>query len=206
MASRKSISESDLKNIEQVGKGGFTRTYKFDEETVLLESFDPIKMLLAEGKFPDSKLFPTVHHCSKPKSLRGKGGEFFIMHYYKERPKRKTKKWLKDNLKPYHYETYLSLYELRKSVDSEISGKRGIDRQKVWNEAFATLENKKLASLLTRAYNACSEVVENVMFDCEPKNVTPYKGNLILLDSFYSSSLFYKMKFSEKPEWALDWK
>lgn len=191
-----------LKNLKQVGKGGFTRCYELDDDTVLLESFDPIKQIMADGKFPKSKLFPEVRHYPKKGKI---GGNFYTMHYYKGRPKRATQKWLRENLKPFHFETYITLWELRKSVDSQISGKRGVNRQEVWNEAFSTLENRKLARILTDAYNACCEVADNIMFDCEPKNVTPHEGNLILLDCFFSSTLFYKMKFSDKPEWALDW-
>lgn len=191
-----------MNNLRQVGKGGFTRCYELDEDTVLLETFDPIKQVMAEGKFPPSKLFPEVKEYEK--ASRG-GSKFYTMRYFKGRPKRSTVGWLKQNLKPSHYETYLDMVELRKRVEDSISGKRGINRQEIWNAAFLTLDNQKLANILVDANNACCEAASNIMFDCAPKNVAPHEGNLILLDCFYSSSLFYKVKFG-KPEWELDWK
>lgn len=196
------MKKSDLKKLPKVGKGGFTRCYKLDEDTVLLESFDPIKKVMAEGKFPPSKLFPEVRTYENP---FGVGGDFYTMFYFKGRPNRSTQKWLKDNLKPFHFETFLTLHELRKNVESSISGKRNVNRQEVWNKAFSELENKNLARILIEANDACCEVADNIMFDCAPKNVATHDGNLILLDCFYSAKEFYKMKFSDKPEWALSW-
>lgn len=195
-----------LDNLEQVGKGGFTRCYELDSKTVLLESFDPIKELMANGGFPKSRMFPKVKHYSKPKKYDGVGGNFYEMKYYKGRPKRSTMKWLRENLDPDQFEIYMELYELRKEVEDSIRGQRNVNRQEVWNKAFKKLKNKKLSKKLIKAHNACCEVADSIMFDCMPKNVATYKGRLILLDCFYSSKLFFKLKMQEKPEWALDWK
>lgn len=197
------MKKKDFKNLPKVGKGGFTRCYQLNDDTVLLESYDPIKKLMAEGRFPKSKLFPEVRQHKNP---FGVGGDFYTMFYYKGRPPRSTKSWLKRELEPDQYLMYLSLESLRVQVEDSIRGKRGVDRRTVWNEAFASLADKKLGKLMTKANNMCCTVADSIMFDCAPKNVAPHNGKLILLDCFYSSKLFYKIKLQDKPEWALDWK
>lgn len=196
------MKKKDLRNLPQVGKGVFTRCYQLDDETVLLESYDPIKKLMAEGRFPKSKLFPVVKSVKNP---FGKGGDFYTMVYYKGRPARSTKTWLKRELDEDQYELYLELVDLRKSVEDSILGVRGVDRRVVWNEAFATLSNAKVGKLLIKANNLCCTVADNIMFDCAPKNVCPHNGKLVLLDCFYSTKLLYALKLSDKPEWALRW-
>lgn len=196
------MKKSELRKLPQVGKGFFTRCYALNDSTVLIETYDPVKRIMAEGKFPKTKLFPKVERCKNPFGI---GGDFYTMPYYKGRPTRSTQKWLKDNLKPYHFTVYKELYALEKEVRSKISGKKGIDRQPVWNDAFDSLENKKLSSLLKDAYNACCDVADNIMFECQPRNVIYHEGNLILLDCFFSSALYFEMRFSTKPVWALNW-
>ena len=193
-----------LKKLPQVGKGGFTRCYQLDEDTVLLESYDPIKAVMADGLFPKSKLFPEVQRYENaPK----KSSSFYTMRYFKGRPKRSTKKWLQGILDSDQYVIYETLENLRKEVELSISGKRGINRQEVWNAAFMTLEDKKLGRLLVRANNACCTVGENIMFDCAPKNVAALNGKLILLDCFYSAKLLFKLKLAkDKPTYLLGWK
>lgn len=219
-----------LKNLPQVGKGVFTRCYQLDEDTVLLESYDPIKAVMADGLFPKSKLFPKVQryenapiqaveadglfpksklfpNVQPTKNALKKSSSFYTMRYFKGRPKRSTKKWLQGILDSDQYEIYETLENLRKEVDSSISGKRGINRQEVWNAAFMTLEDKKLGRLLVRAYNACCTVGDNIMFDFAPKNVAALNGKLILLDCFYSSKLMFKFQLAkDKPPYLLDWK
>lgn len=191
-----------LKNLPQVGKGAFTRCYELDSETVLLETFDPIKKLMSEGKFPKSKLFPKVIPYKKKTKV---GGDFYTMYYYKGRPNRCTSKWLKDNLDPDQFELYKVLYDLTQKVIEELKGKRNLDRRPYWIKAFKELEDKKLSKMLIKTYDLCCTVAENIRFDCFPHNVSVHKGKLILLDCFYSAALLFKLKFDKNIEWALPW-
>ena len=188
--------------LKQIGKGGFSRCYELTEDTVLLESYDVIKAVMADGKFPKSKLFPEVKRYNKKSKT---GSSFYVMKYYKGRPKRSTKKWLERNLKPFHYKTYLELYDLRLEVDAYIRKNKKEDRQAIWNSAYASLSNKRLGEILTEAHAECCKVADTIMFDIEPKNVAYDEGNLILLDCFCSSSDFWNLNFPKKPEWTLDW-
>ena len=191
-----------LKNLPQVGKGAFTRCYELDSETVLLETFDPIKKLMSQGKFPKSKLFPAVVPFKKKAKV---GGDFYTMFYYKGRPNRCTSKWLRENLDPDQFELYKVLFDLTQKVIAELKGKRNLDRRPYWIKAFKELEDKKLSKMLIKTYDLCCTVAENIRFDCFPHNVSVHKGKLILLDCFYSAALLFKLKFDKNIEWALSW-
>jgi len=188
--------------LKQIGKGGFSRCYELTPDTVLLESYDPVKAVMADGKFPKTKLFPKVERYAKKSKT---GSSFYTMKYFTGRPLRSTKKWLENNLKPFHYETYKDLYQLRIEVDLYIKGHKKENRQVIWNTAFESLSNKRLGELLVEANNECCKVAEKIMFDFEPKNVACDNGNLILLDCFCSATEFWKLNFPVKPKWTLDW-
>lgn len=191
-----------MTKLKQIGKGGFSRCYELTPDTVLLESYDLIKAVMADGKFPKTKLFPKVERYNKKSKT---GSSFYTMKYYKGRPSRSTKKWLERSLKAFHYATFQDLNQLTIDVELYIKNNKKENRQVLWNDAFDSLANKRLGELLTLANDECCKVAENIMFDFAPKNLACDEGNLILLDCFCSSTEFWKLNFPEKPKWTLDW-
>lgn len=190
-----------LLTLPQLGKGLFSRCYKLDNSTVLIESYDPIKAAMADGKFPKSKLFPKVHHATNP---FGRGYPFYKMKLY-DLPKRPTRKWLQSNLEEEQFALFSLLSELRQDVQDAAAWKDGTSRQQVWTDAYNDYLEPKHAKILVKAHRVCCEVGETIMLDCLPKNVAVDDGKLILLDCFYSSRTHSKYRRSTDKEWALPW-
>ncbi|NIU02160.1 MAG: hypothetical protein GWN01_15020 [Nitrosopumilaceae archaeon] len=164
--------------MKQIGKGTFSTCYQASKNTVFLKSVDPVKECMANGWFPNARMFPKVEHH---KSLEG-----YTMPLY-NRPSS-----LKKALKPKEYEKYKMLKKL--FDESWQYQEYGQSKLEHWRERFSTIKNRTLKNHLINALEACANYCDSVCFEISPRNVAVSKtGNLILLDCFFLKSKLDKV-------------
>lgn len=160
--------------MKLIGKGSFTRAYLKDEKTIILKSCDPIKECMANGWFPESKLFPKIEQIDE---------ETYQMEYLG-----KTPKSLK-SLRPRQLRLYNAL---RKAFDGGFATLGTPSNQTffAWHEIFDNLpsEFKREKEVLKEALDACGNYGTDISFEISPRNIRIKNGFLVLLDCFFVAS------------------
>lgn len=137
---------------------------------VKLISSDPVKQCMAEGWFPESRLFPKIKQIGS--------GEYEMKYY----PKVSS---LKNNLVPLHYGYYKRLREIHKQY---CYSQNPYDMYSLLTRKFEKLP-KYLRENLQGAIDGLSNYGTDIGFEISPRNVAVTKtGKLILLDCFFLRS------------------
>lgn len=151
----------------QIGKGLFSKVYRKDENTVLINSVCHMKECLAE--FIDSEWFP---------KLETEDFQLYICKYYN------VSKSVKGNLNAEHYALY---QELRKiSLSMRPDNMHAL--YSFWYEKFQTVSNESLKEALLDFLDNASNYGSDVNFEISPRNVACDNGKLVLLDCFFLQS------------------
>ena len=158
-----------------IGKGSFTTAY-FNETTgqVLLKSRDRVKAAMAEGFFPDHKIFPKIKFVSI-----GDGVTYYEMKYYKKYSS------LKNNLTSRQWEFYKLLRTLNHSLGYA----------NIYRDFETKIPNKfqKEREALLEALNGLSNYGTDIAFEISPRNVAIEDKKLILLDCFFFQSCLFTL-------------
>ena len=154
--------------MKLIGKGSFTKAYLLQNGRVRLESTDPVKECMAEGYFPESKLFPTIKKIE--------WGVYETTYY-------KPVKSLKNTLTSLHYSYYKALRDIElRYVQNPY------DSYMELSKIFKTLP-RQLQKNLQYAIDGLSNWGTDIGFEISPRNVAVTKtGKLILLDCFFIKS------------------
>ena len=157
-----------------IGKGAFTTAYRFNDKKVLLKSEDLVKLAMAQGMFPNSKLFPEIDFLD---SIKYKDYDY-IMNY---EPDLKSRVVI-SKLNPYYQNMYRQLKKLENSFHGRIDFEEKVDKLK------GLKSYHKMA--LKSAYSAIMNFEDDydIRFEISPRNVSTKNGRLILNDCFYSYS------------------
>lgn len=153
-----------------IGKGKFTKVYKFTSRQVILKSTDPVKEAMALGFFPKSNLFPNIQFFDSMKY-----NDFQYIAYY-DKDLKETSVFPK--LNAYYKNMYRELRKMEFSIG-----------KKDFYIAIDSLKGIKKYHLeaLKKAFEAITNYVdeEDIKFEISPRNVSTRNGRLILNDCFY---------------------
>ena len=162
--------------MKQIGKGSFTTAYLKPDGKVLLKSIDEVKEAMAQGFFPNHRLFPKVELVD-----RGDKFNYYEMKYFERT------NGLKSHLTLREWELYKLLCSLFKSRGYLANIYDGYSR---WYEIFERIPNKfkEEREALIEALNGLSNYFTDIGFEISPRNVAVEGGKLILLDCFFQMS------------------
>lgn len=149
--------------MELIGKGLFSKVYKFDKKRVLIKSVCLAKE--CNSLFVDSIWFPKLEQI---------GENEYLCEYY---PKVTS---LKSALKPKHYELYKEL----RSINVYCHNER--DYYFKLREEFCKVSNKSLRTALIEFLDDFNNYGTDMGFEISPRNVAVKNGRLILLDCFFN--------------------
>lgn len=154
---------------KKIGQGAFTTAYRTNrKDRVILKSTDPIKEVMAQGWFPESKLFPKVHF------LNNTLNEFQMKLYPRMTAPKKS-------LIPAHYQLYKEL--------QKVGAWHNVGLNNLRSRFKEYITNPKYRQIMIEATEACANYGTDVAFEISPRNIsfTP-KGRLILMDCFFIRS------------------
>jgi hypothetical protein len=156
--------------MKQIGKGAFSTAYLQNDGSVLIKTVDRVKEAMANGFFPNHRLFPTLEHVDS-----GDVFEYYKMKFF---PKVKS---LKKNLTARQYRLYKVLKALV-PPDCEFN-----DRYQEWHNIFDTLpsEFKAEREAIQEAMSGLSNYGTDISFEISPRNIAIQGRKLILLDCFF---------------------
>jgi len=154
-----------------IGKGAFTTAYRFNDRQVLLKSEDLVKLAMAQGMFPNSKLFPEIDFLN---SIKYKDYDY-IMNY---EPDLKSRVVI-PKLNPYYQNMYRQLKKLENSFHGKKDFEKNVDKLK----GIKTYHKNALKSAFAGIMNF--EEDTDIRFEISPRNVSTKNGRLILNDCFF---------------------
>lgn len=161
---------AQVKDLPLIGRGMFTRCYRYSKKEALCISCDPTKECIALGWTPTSRFIPEIEKLDYDGIF-----SLYKMPLY-EKPKS-----LKGSLNKSDYRFYSDLRNLK--VDYDLNSHRWI-----YNIVRA-VEQSKLhyarKDLMISFAESMANFGHELRFEISPRNVAVKNGKLILLDVFF---------------------
>ncbi len=166
----------DTRKLKVIGRGAFSTAFEHhtDKRKVLIKSRDRVKDCMAEGFFPEHRLFPTVTRVAQ--------GDTFSF-YEMERYERTT--GLKAHLTDRQWRLYKAL---REAYASPVRTAWSLMDATIQRITTLPAEFKTEKDAILEAIYGLSNYSTDIAFEISPRNVAVKGKKLILLDVFFIRS------------------
>lgn len=187
------INFEQVKGLQLVGRGAFTRCYKESESTVLLVSCDPLKECAALFAQSYDKLIPKSARLDYDCDSHGIAWQLYRMQNYG-----KTQRNILSKLDLHNARLYRELYAIfKKSIKGHYDLFNAFESLP---ECFSD-EKEILQDYIGDLCNSCD--TDNLRFEISPRNVRAVSGQLILLDCFFDIKTLQQVNSTKtRKRWA----
>lgn len=168
--------KNQVKNLQLVGKGAFSKCYRETESTVLLVSCDPLKECQALFANYD-KLIPKIERLDYDCTESGINWHLYRMVNFGQTDMGVYSKLDSHNKK---------LFKELKRINDKITIKGYYDLFHLFDELPSEFSEEReiLQDYIGDLCNNCTP--EKLRFEFSPRNIRAVNGQLILLDCFFS--------------------